>query len=347
MGHLVSTATWATDIYGVIAGTFSDHILPSENHVLWKAETLFYDYFHIQFAVVGVVIFFIISGYLLVLGQEKFQQRKIISLEFIGSKILRIYPALILCVVCNGVLVYFSQGIRFLPQEYLATATLTFGFTHFSSTMGVLWYLQVLMCFYLVFAVIQRFDMGKVLVFYAFIVGVIFLGLKTQNFYILTAAWLFRYASVILIGVIFGLCKDMPKKKCLLYTGSGVVLTHGVLRLYQELFGDESTYTNINTLLFAVLIVLGLMWFVNDNIKLYKPIETTINFIASLSLEFYLLHVHFGLTTMYYLSKMELSPYLTLLGGVSVSIVVAWVVHITVNFCIINFKKSFAKGDSI
>lgn len=327
-GHLVGTGTWAYQIPGVIAGDMEHPIIPSSEHQMWRLEQIVYDATHVQFAVVGVVIFFILSGYLLVKGQEKYPHAKFFSLSFFRGKIFRIFPGLILCVGINSIVVYITQHIVYLPQEYLATATLTFGFSGYQSTMGVLWYLQVLFCFYLMFSLIQRFDIKNILTAYGFIFGLIFFAQYTQNHYLLTAAWLFRYVAFILIGVTYGICENEDFKHRVLYTLSSLVITYSIIKEYQFMFGDDSTYTNIYTSLFACAIVVLILSFTNEHTRFYNVFKKPIHFMAEISFEFYLVHVHIGLSLMYSLSNLGLNPYWNLLAGFVVSILVAKAVHI-------------------
>lgn len=338
--HFVTVGTWAYEVPGIIAGKMETPIISSSRHYLWQLEQIPFSIFNIEFGVIGVVLFFLLSGYLLVKGQERYERKGIVSGSFIKAKCLRIYPGLFICVAINAIVVYVTQRIVYAPMDYLATATLTFRFTPYQNTMGVVWYLQVLACFYLLFAFIQRFDIKSLLATYGFIIGLIFFAQYTQNPFLLTLASIFRYTSFILIGVTYGIFEKEPFVQRILHTGSSLLISFSIMKLYQFIFGDTSTYTNIFTSLFASAIVIGLLNFTNNETKFYQPIKKGILFVEKISFEFYLVHVHVGLSLMYILSRMGVNPYL----NVACAIIASFCVATVANFCTRALTKKIYAG---
>ena len=70
--HFISVGTYSLEVPGVISGIMDEPLMPGTTQMLWKIESWAYRVFHIEFAVVGVVLFFLVSGYFIPALQEKY-----------------------------------------------------------------------------------------------------------------------------------------------------------------------------------------------------------------------------------------------------------------------------------
>ncbi|WP_022755101.1 acyltransferase family protein [Butyrivibrio fibrisolvens] len=185
-GHLVGTSTYALEIPGVINGTLEEPLCPASSHGLWKLENFFYDKFGIQFAVVGVIIFFVISGYFIPDMQIKYgnDNTKISGLFLYCMK--RIWPILWICVIVDGVFLLYVCGIRHSLHEYLATMTgVPFLFKQ-NSTIGVLCFLTTLIIMYTLSIVIRKHSLSMITCVYNVLLYLTELPL-VKTFYVVMA----------------------------------------------------------------------------------------------------------------------------------------------------------------
>lgn len=72
--HYVSVGTWAVEVPGILNGTLETPLLPAKEHSLYRLESFFFNRFGIQFGVIGVVLFFLVSGYLAPRMQFKYNR---------------------------------------------------------------------------------------------------------------------------------------------------------------------------------------------------------------------------------------------------------------------------------
>jgi len=121
-GHFVSVGSFAKIIPLII--NEKQTLLPlidNTNWNLWKVEIFIINYFSTQTAILGVSIFFIITGYLMAVMMERYSRS-----EFLVNRFFRIFPTLIFSTIFLSVFVYFTQSITFEIASYLASWTLTY-----------------------------------------------------------------------------------------------------------------------------------------------------------------------------------------------------------------------------
>ena len=121
--HFVLTGTFAKQI-PLIINDSNNNALPlfkSDSWNLWVFDSKLIDIFHTQAGIIGVLIFFLITGYLITDMQNRYNRR-----GFIVNRIFRIFPALIFCVCLIGYFVDFTQGIKFSPSSYFGSVPLTY-----------------------------------------------------------------------------------------------------------------------------------------------------------------------------------------------------------------------------
>ena len=107
-GHIIGTGAYATEIFNVIQGPLDKPMVNATGLLLLKPEQWLYNIFHTQAAVLGVVMFFMCTGYLVLGMLERYKPS-----EFLVNRVLRIIPTLAVCTAINGLILFFSQGLTF------------------------------------------------------------------------------------------------------------------------------------------------------------------------------------------------------------------------------------------
>ena len=81
-GHFISVGSVATDIPGVINPDFSLHLYDAAKWKLWWVEIIMIEQFSTQTAVLGVSLFFIITGYLIPMMMHRYTRREFLINRF-------------------------------------------------------------------------------------------------------------------------------------------------------------------------------------------------------------------------------------------------------------------------
>lgn len=338
-GHYISDGTFAESIPGVVSDNNQLPILDWNKHSLWKIESWLIDNVHTQTAIVGVLLFFIITGYLIALMLERYTPA-----QFLVNRLFRIFPTLIVCILINSAFVYFTQGITFKPINFFASMTLTYSILLVPPIMGILWTLVVEVVFYLLAAIIRKFDIYRLIYLYAAIFAIIIVSAQFKNSYTLTLAYNFKFVSYILIGSAIYLSENLKNlyNKIMLIL-SAAVFTFITFKLYSIQFNDTTTYPNIGTHFVVLFIFISLYMIEIKFPVLLEFIAHSLSFLSEMVYPIYLLHVSIGLGFMYILALKGFDQYLIIAGGVIASIIISKIVNIVIEKPAINLGKNINK----
>ena len=326
-GHFVGVGMYAYEIPGVIAGTMNATIIPSEGFWFAGFESFLYGKLHTQSAILGVIMFFVCTGYLLPRMMERYTRT-----EFAINRLLRIFPTLLVCTVLVGALVYFSQGITFDFWQWFSSVTLTYQFIRRGTVMGVLWTLTVEVVFYFLVMIYGkpdgRFIVGGYLL--TLVCGVLYAEFSNAVLY--DAFYNMRYVCFCLLGVTLYCAEKREGTSIQRYlpTLGAFCANLLIFRIARERFGDETTYPNffsqmIPLLLFQLLLILD-KW----TPKGFARIPKFLYGMSKLVYPVFLTHVAVGLTVMYYCSQAGLNRYLTPLAGAAVAFAVGKLIQIII-----------------
>lgn len=322
-GHFISVGTFAPTIPGVIADTSHLPILNQNYHPLWKLESWLISSFHTQTAIIGVLLFFIITGYLIPLMQERYSSR-----EFLINRFFRIFPTLFACIIFNAIFVYFTQGIVFKPISYFASVTLLYNFISVPPIMGVLWTLVVEVVFYILAAALKKFNYKKIIGLYGLILLTIVLFSKFQTGTIGYLIYNIRFISYILIGSTIFVSESMDNIHDKVFSIlSSFCFALASFKLYFLLFKEETTYPNIGSQLIPLALFVFLYIVQKRWPKVYSSMPKWLYSLSELVYPIYLLHAVFGLGTMFILARQGLNQYLIIAGGVIISLIISILVH--------------------
>lgn len=331
-GHIIGVSAYATESYNVIQGTLEKPMVNATGLIPLKVDDWLYYILNTQTAVLGVVMFFICTGYLVAGMMERYS-----PMEFLTNRVLRIFPTLAVCTITNGIILYLSQGFTFKVNEYLSTIFMYYQWTLEIPIMTLLWTLSVEIVFYLCAALLRKFRVWNIVMFYGIIIASMLVsGWISQSGMprLYNLCYDLRYCSFALLGVCMYLCESKLDGRRSL--PAGPVLTCLVLNLLifrgnRYLYGDDTTYPNLFTHIIPLGLFLLLRWLDQKNTLAFMRRWKWPAHLASLVYPVYLTHVVVGLNTVYWLSRIGLNRYLTLAGGFFASFlcaeVIAWLIE--------------------
>ena len=330
-GHLIGTSTWQNEsVWGVITQIEGTSLLPSDTHVLWKVEAFFYGLLHVEAAVIGVVLFFLMSGFFLPRLQEKHNVPSQMP-RLLISRMKRIYPVTIVCTIVVGLIAYLLQGIKFRAIDYISTALVIPTITRAQATMGVLWYLMVLMFVYLLLSIIPHITLSNLTGIYALLYVMVLipkmLGEVPEGWIFTNIEYVAKFCGIPLLGAAMYFIRQRKSYferliAFLWFFGATFLL----LKLDSMLYGTEHTYTNIWTYICSFgIIVLAIM--ADKAIAQRANVISLLRNIEKYLFHFYLVHVGVGLTTIFYLRHFNINSYICVLAAYIVSAVVTVVTY--------------------
>ena len=337
-GHFVGTGAYAYDIPNVINGTLEHTILNSDIFFLLKIDGFLYYQMGVQAACLGVVIFFISTGYL-VAGMMK----RYTPVEFLVNRLFRVIPCLAVCVLFNGLLLSFAQGFHFSAVQYLTSMTGTWSIFRINPIMSVLWTLEIEMVFYIIAALIRQFDYTRIIGVYAIIL--LFYGLRMEfpdSYLLQRLTYNGSFIGICLLGSVIWFSENRQSRnnenkgfedspggwaeEYRIFGPAFLSLAVNVMlfKLYQSVFGDSTTYPHVFTHVVPLILFLLLR-----SIEVKKPEALSriivIGWLSSLVFTVYLTHVVVGFNTMYFLQNFGWNRYLLLISAVIISLIVGWV----------------------
>lgn len=191
----------------ILAHMLNIKVFNNKHNILTFAEDdMFYQFFTgfldlKFFGLFGVVLFFLISGFLIVGMQQRYSPR-----ELFVNRIFRIFPLLI-------VSVFATSSMDFIPNsitQILANITLVYSFIDMDAINTVYWTLSVEMCFYFMAMYTVKWDIRKLFraIYIIMIVDVLLVALsqkviKLPVFYGL--GYVTGYMGILFVGTVFAL----------------------------------------------------------------------------------------------------------------------------------------------
>ncbi len=322
-GHFVMVGGGATRIDLIIADGVPLPLIDASKWRLWLFEMYLVQIFKTQSAVLGVTLFFIITGYLMPMMLERYSR-----LGFLVNRIARIFPVLVVGTVVIGVFLWLAQGLRFSVASYLASWTLMYSVVEVAPITGVLWTLVVEVLFYFGAFLLGRFTVHRLLLAQAILLGLILLYIQFPgNLYAMLGAMWAKYMLMILIGsAIFLAEREQSWARKIALVMSSLVIAHIGFRLSGIAKPDPSTYGNLGTPLLAAGLFIAFQAVAAG--KWLDRIPVVLTRLSDLVYPIYIVHASVGLATMAVIRSSN--PYLMLLAAVAVTLVVSAVIHVLV-----------------
>lgn len=319
-GHLVGTGMYATEIPGIIAGAMPTPIIDAAGNQLGILENFLYYRLHTQTAVMGVIMFFMCTGYFVPAMLERYRRS-----EFIVNRLCRIFPTLFVSVGLWGVTVFLSQKITFRPSQYLTSITLTYQVFGIAPFMGILWTLVIEVLFYLVAAAAGQVNKNTIVSIYILIAitGLIYREFPNSHTYNLF--YNLEYVSFILLGATLH-CAFHDRKSTIVGqfapVGSALFANLVLFQMNRDILQDSTTYPNLFSHLIPLFLFLILAFLEKSAPNFYEKIPAAVYQLSHLVFPVYTTHVCVGLTSMYWASTWGFNRYITVLIGFLMSFLV-------------------------
>lgn len=327
-GHLVCVGTWALEIPETIneINNVNLPIIPSEYQGLWKFDSFLISSAATQSAIVGVFLFFLLTGYLIPDSLEKYSS----PIRFLINRFYRIFPTLWICEFILCIVLYISQGISFSWSRILATMFMMNKILKITTISSVLWTLSIELFFYILCAVLQKFSIVKIYAILFITYILISIG-PSKNYYMDGIVTNMKWISIVLCSVTFRLAEkehEIGNNHLVKHILFVPVISFVCFNLYANNFGDDSTYFHLGTYILAFSIFFGAVSLnkyapnIFDNLLL-KPVYK----LAEICLPLYLTHVAVGLPLMYQLKMWGFFPSLIPFIAAGISIFLAQVIN--------------------
>jgi len=323
-GHLVGTGTWASTIPDVIndLNNVNLPIIGSNTQNLYWFSSFLYTSGSVETAVVGVFLFFLLTGCLIPDSLERYPN----PVAFLINRFFRIFPTFWVCMIVLCIVVYTFQGITFSITRIIATMTMMYKILSIPVISGVLWTLSIELFFYVLCAIVRKFTFKKIYLILLVTLILIYFC-PSGNYHIDGIVTDLKWISIVLCGVTFNLVQrefKVGNVSAAFHMMFVTILSFICFNVYAHTFGDGTTYPLLSTWLFAFAFFYFTVFFnscmpdVFDK-KVFDPLYK----LAELCFPIYLIHVAVGLTIMYQLRLMGWAPALLPFIGAAISILLA------------------------
>ena len=262
-------------------------------HYMYRITTLYgiemLDFYTLsKWGAIGVGGFFIITGfYILPKKLENFKIK-----DFILKKLIRIYPAYILCITLTflSVLIFGLANRNTNFVEYLLNVILLNGFIGVNYVDGAHWYVTYLILFYVIISIVLKLKISpKIYLPIWIIVKDILLGISNVTIIVSPLYKLIGgdYIEFVVIGI--ALNSLIMRKDKLKNNLEKWIYMLTILISIIQIFILEGIIVGIGMLIFLMIFILA----VNEKVKILEKI-TPIYFIGTISYVLYLIHQNLG-----------------------------------------------------
>ena len=324
--HLVQIPTYSLEVINVLKGTLDTPILPDTSFA--KLGILMLNKFHFDTGSFAVMMFFIASGFLVSRMMDRYTRS-----EFLLNRVITIFPTLWVSLIVMAVFVYFSQGIVFTVDDFLASAFPIWPRNSGAFLSAVLWTLRVELKFYLLAAFFGKNRKNLVVYGYMLILLMTIISYEFDMPIVYAQMYDLSYMCFAFVGVILECALREKDRNWLKYVFASVIFNLLLFKISAWLFQDGSSrmsYPNCVTQIAPVVIFVLFLKLEEHYPCVFQRIPGFVYAFAKLVLPYYLTHVTCGIIAMYHFSRAGCNTLVTILGGVLVSIVVAGVIYMLV-----------------
>lgn len=242
----------------------------------------------------GVDIFFMLSGYVILMSAEG---RK--CGEFISARILRIYPAFIVCsiftLLCGFIM--SDTSIKDLTFRWAWSFTFMSDFFNINPLSSIYWTLMVEVKFYIMVAIIIKLNIWDKHKYKLIAAGLIISIVNTfyLNNNLIRIIFNTQYFGHFCIGILLYLFNKNERNRFMLpaFVASLMLVFRSMTGFYQWVKSlYDISYTEFDVLLFALLMI-TIMYFVSNYRKVFES-DKLVSILGATSYTLYLIHADFG-----------------------------------------------------
>lgn len=335
-GHLLGTGMYALEIPGIIKGAMDNPIISYNGDFLSTPDMFFYYRLNTQAAILGVVMFFMCTGYFVPAMRKRYTRR-----EFFVNRFFRIFPTLWVCMIFVGAIAFLSQGIQFSLLQYITSGLLLHQLFHVVPIMSLLWTLVIEFVFYLLSMLFDHIDVTFIIWGYAI---TLLFGLIYYEFgwnFLGDSFYNMRFVLFILMGTAFYIDSKGTNLMARYRTASVCLVCNLLIfQISRILIGDETTYPNFFSQTIPFVLMVLLLELESFFPELFQGIPSLIYHLAKLVFPVFLTHISVGITMMYWLSRAGVNRYLIVLAGFVASFTAAELIALTVEKYSIKLSRS-------
>lgn len=319
-GHFVLSGTFNIIDRTWTGGNEALPLLDKASHFLWMPDIYLLEHARTASAILGVALFFLISGWVVPPMLARYSK-----LKFLTNRFFRIFPMLFFAVFLAAIIQYFFGDRSSLTIfSVISTGTLSNQITGQPVSLGVIWTLIIEFKFYILLALVGRFNYTKILIiaFAFFLLLAVQIALALNGFYD-DASFFLKFSNSIIHDsgfLMFMLCGSMmwfilQKKKD---TAIGLCILMALLALFNIYRFLSTKYLNIAfhqdigpVTQITSLALFCFCFFLNDLLR--GTVGRSIGFISNITYSLYLIHVSIGLFLISRLRHTIDNPYLLLI----------------------------------
>lgn len=335
-GHLIIVAMNAPSVDGVIAekNQFLLPLLDSTKTSRYNLELLFLKC-GAQTAVVGVVIFFLLTGYLSIDSIARYSKK-----EFMKKRIIRLFPGLFVATIVAVLIDLTLQGLTFPWHQIIAQIFMIYPIIQVAPLFGVSWTLGVEIVFYILILYFPRINFRYIITVNIIVAIISLLFHVTLSLNLSQIIYFVKFIPVILIGSAIKISENDKWNYRLTKIIIAVVLAWTNLILNRYLNGDDTTYPNIGTAIIGCGIFLSIYLLFNKKRSWDKKIPEFVKVINDNSYMIYLLQIHVGFNVMFYMKYNGITNnYILVITSVVATFFVSFICHVFFEKKAINLLK--------
>jgi len=284
-GHLVLSATFATDLASYV-GQVRLPLIPKDTHFLWTFGSVYGLLTGGNVTIVGVAIFFLITGWLTP-DMMKRHKRK----AYLINRFFRIMPLLVFATLLSALIIFLGGGTTPITfSGVMGTATTTYREIKTPVILPTVWTLAIEIKFYLIFFAVGKWNDIKLLYASSICLVVYFFCVHIGGGALILAHDL-HYILFIFTGIALRFAFDYKRFIPAIFTLSFFNLS----RLHYALAEIHPIQTFGISNQAAALAVLIICLYYSDRIS------TSIRSLANLTYSLYLLHLIPGFALIYLL----------------------------------------------
>lgn len=320
-GHLITVPTYATVIDGVISKAAIMPLIPRETHNLSFIDEKLAN-FGTATAVIGVILFFLLSGFLAANTRNKYKSK----IDFILHRFKRIYPGWIIALLISSIIAY-TQGYKYDLQCYFLNVSLLQTLFGNPAIIGAVWTLVVELYFNLIICFMPTITNKRILVTETiiFILVLLFILFQPTYHFVYSSNLIYsiRFIPLIFVGSSLYIAIYYSSKQNYYYFMLSMLIAY--LTLYTSInfvYTFDVFYRGIYSYIIAIGVFI-IVYKLKGILKDYKWIKT----ICKISYMIFCIQLNIGITTIYYLREFNFNSYQAVAGGIIATIFVSLILH--------------------
>jgi peptidoglycan/LPS O-acetylase OafA/YrhL len=300
-------------------------LLDKLSNSMWQFDFLLLSRFGTAFAILGVAIFFVISGWLMPDVVDVYGRKK-----FIINRFFRIYPMLIVGVLLSLMIqVFVGKAAEISIWNVLSTLTLSSSIFGQNFCLGVVWTLSMEFAFYIVIFVMGNINHTKILLLNLFIYIIFMYNFFIENI----ASFVFEMLYYISFLFVFSSLNlafriGIKNRKYSIFVFFLSLVTFEISRLIIHKYNLSIIKQDFNMVTQTVVCIFFVMLlYILKLVNLNKAMFKIIKILSDITYSLYLLHLSIGVFLLAIFRHYIYNPYLLMMFVFIVVITISIFTH--------------------